>query len=107
MADGLAIGIDVGGTKAAAALVDCEAGGTVLARAAAATPAGDPEGTVATLIELARDLAARPEAGGVRAIGLGAAGMIDLEGEVRFAPNISWRDIPLARRMTGALGLPT
>ncbi len=34
-----------------------------------------------------------------RAIGIGVAGQLDRTGTVRFAPNLRWRDVPLARRL--------
>ena len=41
------------------------------------------------------------------AVGVGAAGMVDSsEGVLRFAPNLAWRDLPIAARMRDALGLP-
>jgi glucokinase len=43
----------------------------------------------------------------VLAIGVGAAGLVDVaEGTLRFAPNLAWRELPIAARMRDALGLP-
>jgi glucokinase len=43
----------------------------------------------------------------VLAIGVGAAGLVDAsDGTLRFAPNLAWRDLPIAARMRDALGLP-
>ncbi len=43
----------------------------------------------------------------VIAVGVGAAGMVDAkEGVLRFAPNLAWRNLPIAERMRDALGLP-
>ena len=41
-----------------------------------------------------------------RGVGIAAAGMVDLEGRLRFAPNLAWRDVPLAAFVGDALGLP-
>ncbi len=101
MVDGEALGLDVGGTEVKA--VRMARDGTILGRSRAPTPAEDPEATVATLIELARGL--RMEA--VRAVGVGAAGMVDVTaGVLRFAPNLAWREVPIAARVHEALGLP-
>ena len=97
--------MDVGGTKVAGLLVDCEGGGEVLDRMDADTPATDAELTVQTIVTVARGLSERH--GEVAAVGIGAAGMVGVDGVVLFAPNIAWRDVPLARRVTEALGLPT
>jgi glucokinase len=96
-----ALGLDVGGTKILAVRTDGE--GTVLARAQVPTPAEDAEATLAVMVEVARGLLS-PE---VRAVGVGAAGMVEhATGTLRFAPNLAWRDLEIARRMRAALGLP-
>ncbi len=101
----LAVGIDVGGTKAAGVLVDPEHEGAIVERALVETPADDAEATIRTVVGLARELIASRD--DVAAVGLGAAGMVDLQGVLRFAPNVAWRDAPLATRIARAVGLPT
>jgi glucokinase len=96
-----ALGLDVGGTKILAVRTDEE--GVVLARAEVSTPADDPEATLAAMVEAARGLLSSE----VRAVGVGAAGMVEhAAGILRFAPNLAWRDLEIARRMRSALGLP-
>ena len=95
-----AIGLDVGGTKIAAAVID--ATGSVFARSSAETPADDAEATVGAMIRLGRDLVT-PDVG---AVGVGAAGLVDRAGTLRFAPNLAWREVPLAERLRGDLRLP-
>lgn len=96
-----AIGIDVGGTKINAFRVGRD--GTIVERTSVPTPADDATATLAAMVALARSLIT-PE---VLAIGVGAAGMVDAtEGVLRFAPNLAWRDLPIAGRMRDALGLP-
>jgi len=97
---GPAIGIDAGGTKTAAVLVEHD--GTVLARELRNTPAQDEQATLETMVATAKAVAT-PEATGV---GVAAAGMVDLDGVVRYAPNLAWRDEPLAASVGAALGLP-
>ncbi|MDQ3210124.1 MAG: ROK family protein [Actinomycetota bacterium] len=96
---GPAIGIDVGGTKTAALLVGRD--GTVLARDVRETPTGDQQATLETMVEAARAVAT-PEVVGV---GIAAAGMVDLDGLMRYAPNLALRDAPLVSHVGGALGL--
>jgi glucokinase len=98
---GEALGIDVGGTKINALRVARD--GTIVDRSDAPTPADDEERTLATMVELAQELRT-PD---VLAVGIGAAGMVDAtDGVLRFAPNLAWRDLSIASRVRGALGLP-
>lgn len=99
--DGEAIGLDVGGTKINAFRVARD--GTIVERSSAPTPADDESATLAAMVDLATSLKS-PE---VLAVGVGAAGMVDsTEGVLRFAPNLAWRDLPIAARMREALDLP-
>jgi glucokinase len=96
-----AIGIDVGGTKINAFRVERD--GTVQDRRTVPTPADDPEAAVRSMIETSRELLTDD----VIVIGAGVAGLIDSnEGILRFSPNVSWRDLPIAPRIGEALGLP-
>jgi glucokinase len=104
MQGSLAIGIDTGGTKVAAMLVDV-ATGRILERNIVETPAMDAEAASRTIIALARELMAGRD--DVAVVGLGTAGMVSLDGVVRFAPNIAWREFPLGERVRAAVGLPT
>ena len=100
---GYAIGIDIGGTKVAAGLVDVD--GTISHRVRRDTPVDDPAGVEATVLAVARELAALP---GVVAVGAGAPGVVDETGSVvRFAANLGWREVPLRARLQEATGLPT
>jgi glucokinase len=101
----LAIGIDAGGIKVAGLLVEPGNGGRILDRREVPTPAEDAEATVRAIVSLARDLMSGRD--DVRAVGMGAAGMVDLDGVMRYAPNVAWREFPLARRVGQAVGLPT
>jgi glucokinase len=95
-----AIGIDVGGTRTAALRIDAD--GNVLARATRPTPADDEEATIAGMLDAARDVMTE----GVRAVGISAAGLVDRNGVMRFAPNLAWRDVDLVGRVGSSLGLP-
>lgn len=96
-----ALGIDVGGTKIEALRVGRD--GSVLSRSRSVTPADDPEATIAAMIEAAKRLLESQ----VAAIGVGAAGLVDANsGVLRYAPNLAWRELPIAQRMSDAIGLP-
>lgn len=99
---GLTIGVDVGGTKVLAGVVDdC---GNVLEQVRETTPKTYP-GAIADVIgALVADLRSRHV---VEAVGIGAAGFIDLDrANVLFAPNLVWRDEPLKERVSKLIELP-
>ena len=99
---GLTIGVDVGGTKIAAGVVDDS--GAVLESERIATPASDTEAVAAAIGELIGALAGRHR---VEAVGVGAAGWVDAaRTTVLFAPNLAWRDVPLRDAVQEACGLP-
>ena len=96
------VGVDVGGTKIAAGLVDER--GHVLARDRTESPATDPAEIVHTIGTLVQSLAGSHE---VEAVGVCAAGFIDKQrAVVVFAPNLAWRDEPLKERLQEELHLP-
>ena len=96
----VAVGIDVGGTKVSALRV--RADGEVLARALGPTPADDVEATIEALLDAAQAVMSED----VVSIGLGAAGLVHWpDGTLLFAPNLAWRDAPLAARL-GRANLP-
>ncbi|HXR45658.1 MAG TPA: ROK family glucokinase [Pseudolysinimonas sp.] len=98
-----AIGIDIGGTKIAGALVDDD--GVILRSARRPTPAGDPDAIVQTVVALIRELADDRQ---VVAAGVAAAGFVDAsQSVVYYAPNINWRSEPLRDRLEAGLpGIP-
>lgn len=108
------IGVDVGGTKVAASAVD-EAG-QIVARARKATPAQDVDAIVGVIVDVVEELrAALADGGGAdsqaeqtaEGVGVACAGFVDAQGEkVVFAPNLAWRDEPLAARVRERIDLP-
>jgi glucokinase len=99
---GLAIGVDIGGTKVAAGVVDED--GRILARLRRDTPAHDPAKTEDVIADCIAELAADHE---VEAAGLGAAGFVDAaRSTVLFAPNLAWRNEPLRAAVEQRTGLP-
>lgn len=98
----LAVGIDVGGTKVAAGVVDED--GRILARARRPTPSTSPADVERTIAELVTELRRDHP---VMAVGIGAAGFVDAaRSEVLFAPNLAWRNEPLRDEVAKLVGLP-
>jgi glucokinase len=98
------IGIDIGGTKVAAGVVDAE--GRILDRARRETPDKTKSPTVVedTIAEVVRELTARHD---VVAVGIGAAGFVDgTQSHVLFAPHLAWRNEPLREAVHRRTGLP-
>jgi len=102
------LGVDLGGTKILAAVFDDR--GRLLAREKKATK---PElGTVAVIkrieecVHEALAAAALPHTE-IAALGIGVPGLVDPKGEfVRIAPNLHWKDVPLARLLKKHLDVP-
>lgn len=87
----LSIGIDIGGTKVAAGVVDFE--GRVLHQLRRVTLGKNPRAVEDTIVEVVRTLSKDYRIG---AIGIGAAGWMDLDGgTVLFSPHLAWRNEPL------------
>jgi glucokinase len=98
----LACGIDVGGTKIAAGVVDEK--GTILEELRVESPAKDVSAIEATIERLVTELRTRHP---IEAVGVGAAGYIDrARAVVLFAPNLAWRDLDLKTDLERTLGLP-
>ncbi|GEL17728.1 ROK family protein [Pseudonocardia asaccharolytica] len=100
-----AIGLDIGGTKIAGAVVRED--GTVIAELTRPTPEhSDTTTTGKTLLGITERLHAdHPE---VLAIGVGAAGLVEWpHGLIRWAPNSAYRDWPVRVELEDATGLPT
>ncbi|NDL57301.1 ROK family glucokinase [Phytoactinopolyspora mesophila] len=96
------IGIDVGGTKIAAGVVDEK--GEILARTRRDTPSKDSPAIVEAIVEVTRELAADFD---VDVVGVGAPGFVDAgRSRVFFAPNLAWRDLELRDQVATATGMP-
>lgn len=98
----IALGLDLGGTKIAAATVE---GGVVRARGRRETPQTGFADVLDALVATAEPLLA---AGDVAVVGIGCPGPLDFRaGRVRFAPNIAgMEDAPLVDALRARLGLP-
>jgi glucokinase len=98
----LTVGVDVGGTKIAAGVVD--ESGFVLEEAVRRSPATDTEAIEEAIADAVADLGRRHE---ITAVGVGAAGFIDAaRSTVLIAPNLAWRDEPLKADLERRTGLP-
>lgn len=98
----LTIGVDVGGTKIAAGVVDAE--GRILNRTRKDTPSGAASDTVGVIADLVRDLADGQE---VRGVGVAIAGFVSADrSTVLFAPNLGWQNEPLRAQLERHLALP-
>ncbi len=102
MPERLAVGIDVGGTKIAGGVVDED--GRVLARAKRATPSTEPLRVLDAIAEIVEEFR---DAYPVRAVGVGAAGYVDVTGSsVVFSPHLAWRNEPLRDAIVRRTRLP-
>jgi glucokinase len=100
----LVLGIDLGATKVVSALVDPR--GRVVHSSGRHLHANDgPGGVIATLVRSAHAcLEFAPETPTI--VGVAVAAQVDPRtGTVVHAPNLGWRDVPLARRVGDELGL--
>ncbi|MCU1517246.1 MAG: glucokinase [Pseudarthrobacter sp.] len=99
---GLAIGIDIGGTKVAAGVVDAD--GRILSEARRSTPGSDPRAVERVIVELVEELGAGHR---IWSVGIGAAGWMDLDGgTVLFSPHLAWRNEPLRENLQRLLRRP-
>lgn len=98
----LALGIDIGGTKVAAGVVDGK--GAILEEIRRETPGRDARAVEAVIVELVRELGSRHD---IASVGIGAAGWMDLAGaKVVFSPHLAWRDEPLRDTLEALLQRP-
>lgn len=95
-----AIGIDIGGTKIAGAVVD-ELGAIVRSERVP-TPAGDSAALEDAVVGMIRELSASQP---IAAVGVAAAGFIDAaQSTVYYAPNIDWRNEPFREKLEARVG---
>src|SRR5690606_18996008 len=95
-----AIGVDIGGTKIAAGVVDEK--GEILAQTRRDTEPDDVASIDRAIADVYAELTAEHEVG---AMGLAAAGFVSPDRtSVLFAPNIAWREYPLVRNVRALIG---
>ena len=98
------VGLDIGGTKVLGAVVDAE--GRILDEHRVPSPTGSWHGMLDAITTVVGELRnRRPE---VETVGIGAAGMVDLDGMIHYAPNVlGFRRTPVRADVEAAIGLPT
>jgi glucokinase len=98
-----ALGLDIGGTKIAAGVVDDA--GRVVASVRRPSPTHDFEAALTVIDEIVATLAGEHE---IAAIGVGAPGFVDNDmSTVSLAPNLGWRNVELGTAIARRTGLPT
>ncbi|MCU1497130.1 MAG: glk [Acidimicrobiales bacterium] len=101
---GLVCGLDLGGTKLLGLVADPRSDAPLILEKVP-TPSG-ADAVVESLVDLARELIGRVD-GEVVAVGLGAPGLVDRSGTLRYGPNLPGVvNLPLARMLSERLGLP-
>lgn len=107
--DDYVIGVDMGGTKILAAVINAE--GEIISQSKIATKAQKASDEV--INRIARCIQDATHQAGlsteqIRAIGIGAPGPLDPKtGVVIFAPNLGWSNVPLKAKLEAAVGVPT
>lgn len=110
----LACGLDLGGTKLLGVVVDAEAtegpAREVLVERRVPTPHEGPDKLIATLGTMVAELRAEAQdrfGRDIDTVGMGAPGLVDRSGTMRFGPNLPGLiDIPFAERLTAITGVP-
>lgn len=96
------VGVDIGGTKILAGVVDDE--GNVLSTVRKPTPRNDAAACADVIVAAVAEVRAEYDIVGV---GLGVAGLIDAHrSAVLFAPNLDWSDLPLQALVEPRVGAP-
>lgn len=99
------VGVDVGGTKVLAVVVD--EGGVVRRRLQTALPAGErtPAVLEETLTRAVADVVDRAPLGTLEGVGLSLAGLVDTRADlVRYCTHLPWRDDPVRDRLADRWG---
>lgn len=102
------IGVDIGGTNIAAAIVSGE--GRILYKKSNPTNADKgPQESINVIISTIRELMTNLElASRVKGIGIGVPGVCDIRnGIVEFAPNLFWNDVKIVEIVEKEFSLPT
>jgi glucokinase len=95
-----AVGIDVGGTKIAAGLVDVTTGRLLRRLEVPTAPDRGPRAVLADCLRLGSEVKEHRD---VDAVGLGICETVDAAGQVTSADTVDWRDVDLPAAL-GALG---
>ena len=99
------IGVDIGGTKVLAGAVTADGEIVEVVRLPTPHRSTSPRVVEDTIVAAVSELQ-RATSHPARAVGVGAAGFVDVEGSVAFAPHLSWRREPLQSRLEHRLSVP-
>jgi glucokinase len=98
------IGLDIGGTKVLGAVVDDS--GRVIEEHRVPSPTGSWAALLDAIVTTITEL--RSRCSEVVTVGIGAAGMVDLDGAIHYAPNVpAFRSTAVRADVQQAIGLPT
>jgi glucokinase len=103
----LVIGVDVGGTKVAAGLVDFQ--GSIFGRVRFPTDKSSPKATLDCIAQAVEAVIDHNRASRevIQGVGLGVPGLVDPERGIGIAAvNIGWDNVPVKTEMENRLGLP-
>lgn len=109
MSNRIVVGVDLGGTKILARAVDPAQPLAEGVEVRVGTPRGGDAiiSAIVGMLDDVRDKVRASRGGEVVAIGVGAAGLVDLDGVLRFGPNLpEVVDLDIAGELTRATGLP-
>ena len=99
---GLAVGIDIGGTKIAGGVVDDD--GNILQMDRRSTPSRGPDALEKVVIDLVNEYKSEYD---IEAVGIGFAGFVDEKrSRVLLAPNLGWSDEPLQLAIESKVNIP-
>jgi glucokinase len=100
----LTLGVDLGGTKMKVALVDCS-GRLLSVHKSLTHPTKEPKRVIADILTGVKGCLSKANLE-AKALGIGIAAQVDLNGVVHGSPNLGWRNIPLKKKMKEKLGMP-
>jgi glucokinase len=107
--DAYVVGVDLGGTKILAAVVDAD--GQIISESKAATKANQgADQVIERIARCVRDALERAglETSQIQAIGVGSPGPLDPDtGVIIYTPNLKWKNVPLKAKLEEHLGIPT
>ena len=107
--DDYVVGVDMGGTKILAAVINTK--GEIVQQAKTATkPKKGADAVIKRIARCTREAidGAELKPSQIRAIGIGSPGPLDPEtGVIIFAPNLGWSNVPLKAELEANLSIPT
>lgn len=99
------IGVDIGGTKIALGLID-SSGNIVQYKRYSTDACLGPDAITDRVADEIRVILQKSKSQ-INGVGVGVAGQVDsVKGIVHFAPNLRWKEFPLAQKLNDRLGVP-